>query len=141
MMTSADICWSDFFSLSVYKQTWFSETIGSKLFHRTEIRTEFLSLLIIAKGVYHPRTHAAEKKKQAKKMHVTAIAQHFQLQNWQLISKIWSIGPTPEFHDHTQSVSGQNLSENIILKQANNSSFKFPANCDRTCGYSCKLWC
>lgn len=49
------------FPRSVYKLTRFSETIGSKLFHRTEVRTELLPLLIIAKGVDHPGTHAAKE--------------------------------------------------------------------------------
>lgn len=46
--------------------TWFSETIGSKLFHRTEDGTELLSLLSITKGVDHPGTHAAKREEHHK---------------------------------------------------------------------------
>lgn len=42
------------------KLTRFSETIGSKLFHGTEIGTELLSLLRVPKSVDHPDTHTVE---------------------------------------------------------------------------------
>lgn len=42
------------------KLTRFSETIGSKLFHGTEIGTELLPLLRVPKSVNHPDTHTVE---------------------------------------------------------------------------------
>lgn len=43
----------------MWRLTRFSETVGGKPFHGTQVRTKSLPLLGISKGVNHPGAHAA----------------------------------------------------------------------------------
>lgn len=45
--------------IKVILLTWFSETVGGKLLHGAEIRTELLPLFRVPERVDHPDTHAA----------------------------------------------------------------------------------